>query len=146
MNKIIEFIKQFDGRPTWDEFFMTTAVLMSMRSSCQKLHVGCVLVKNNRIISTGYNGHIKGAEHKSIIVDNHEQMTIHAEINTIADAASRGISVNKSCAYITHYPCINCVKALIAAGIKEIYYLEDYKNNDICLKLFEQGKVKVVKM
>jgi dCMP deaminase len=118
------------NRIPWDEYFMTTAQLISKRSSCHKLHVGCVLVKDNRIIATGYNGHIPGQKHVSIISDNHEMATIHAEQNAICDCSSRGIQTKGAIAYVTHYPCIYCFKILIAAGIKEIVYMNDYKNRE----------------
>jgi dCMP deaminase len=110
---------------------MQTAELASVRSPCERLKVGCVLVKNNRLISMGYNGFLSGSEHKSIIRDNHEQATIHAEINAITDAAKRGVSIDGAEAYITHYPCLNCFKALASSGVKRIYYKNDYKNNPI---------------
>lgn len=118
-------------RIPWSEYFMQTAELASVRSPCERLKVGCVLVKNNRLISMGYNGFLSGSEHKSIIRDNHEQATIHAEINAITDAAKRGVSIDGAEAYITHYPCLNCFKALASSGVKRIYYKNDYKNNPI---------------
>ncbi len=118
------------NRLNWDEYFMKTALLISQRSPCERLHVGCVLVKNNRIISAGYNGFLPGAVHISIIKDNHEQATVHAEQNAIADCANRGVSTHNAVAYVTHYPCINCFKILVASGIKEIKYLNDYKNDE----------------
>ena len=118
-------------RIPWSEYFMQTAELASVRSPCERLKVGCVLVKNNRLISMGYNGFLSGSEHKSIIRDNHEQATIHAEINAITDAAKRGVSIDGAEAYITHYPCLNCFKALASSGVKKIYYKNDYKNNPI---------------
>lgn len=125
------------NRIDWDDYFISTALLISCRSPCHRLHVGCVLVYNNRIISAGYNGFLPGASHTSIINNiitnegstNHEQATVHAECNCIADCANRGVSTIGCTAYITHYPCINCFKTLIAAGIKEIKYLHDYKND-----------------
>jgi dCMP deaminase len=131
MNKIISDIisKPYD-RIDWDDYFISTALLISCRSSCERLHVGCVLVKNNRIISAGYNGFISGAPHNSIVVDNHEQATVHAEMNAVSDCAMRGVNINGAIAYITHYPCINCFKILISAGIKTIKYLNDYKNDN----------------
>jgi dCMP deaminase len=77
-------------RITWDEYFINVADLASVRSPCERLKVGCVLVKNNRLISMGYNGFLGGCEHNSIVRDGHEQATIHAEINAITDAAKRG--------------------------------------------------------
>ena len=116
-------------RINWNEYFMSIAILASVRSSCNRLNVGCVLVKNNRILAMGYNGFLPGAKHISYVRNNHEQATVHAEQNAITDAASRGISVNNSIAYITHYPCINCFKILISSGISKIFYLDDYKND-----------------
>jgi dCMP deaminase len=131
MNKIIsDIISKPHDRIDWDDYFISTALLISCRSSCERLHVGCVLVKNNRIISAGYNGFISGAPHNSIVVNNHEQATVHAEMNAISDCAMRGVNTNDAIAYITHYPCINCFKILISAGIKTIKYLNDYKNDN----------------
>ena len=97
--------------------------------------MGCVLVKNNRLISMGYNGFLAGTNHKSIARDGHEQATIHAEINAITDAAKRGASIDDCVAYVTHYPCINCFKALASSGIKKVYYKIDYKNDPILEEL-----------
>jgi dCMP deaminase len=87
----------------------------------------------------GYNGFLPNADHVSIVINNHEQGTVHAEQNAISDAASRGVSVKNSTAYITHYPCINCFKILAASGIKEIKYLEDYKNDSTINKIIQTG-------
>ena len=118
-------------RPNWDEYFKEIVQVTSKRSPCERLKVGCLLVNDNRIISQGYNGFLPGCTHKSIIRDNHEQATVHAEQNAIADCAKRGVSCNGSTAYITHYPCIICTRMLLASGIKEIKYLEDYHNDDL---------------
>ena len=142
---LISHIKDVKYRPDWNEYFMSVAYILAKRSSCERLQVGCVITNDNRIITTGYNGHIKGSPHLSIIVDGHEQMTIHAETNAITDAANRGSSLKNSIAYVTHYPCINCTKNLISAGIKEVIYAEDYKNNELCDKLFLMAGVKVNK-
>ena len=122
-------------RITWDEYFINVADLASVRSPCERLKVGCVLVKNNRLISMGYNGFLAGTNHKSIVRDGHEQATIHAEINAITDAAKRGASIDGCVAYVTHYPCLNCYKALASSGIKKIYYKIDYKNDPILEEL-----------
>ena len=74
-------------RPTWDEYFKQITYLVSTRSSCEKLNVGCLFVKDNRIIAQGYNGYIAGCEHKMVIKDNHNIGTIHAEQNAITDCA-----------------------------------------------------------
>jgi len=114
---------------------MKTAQLASVRSPCERLQVGCVLVKNNRLISMGYNGFLSGTDHVSIVRDNHEQATIHAEINAVTDAAKRGVSIDGAEAYVTHYPCLNCYKALASSGVKKIYYNTDYKNDPVVEKL-----------
>ena len=133
-------------RISWIEYFKDLAKLVSKRSPCERLQVGCVLIKDNRIIATGYNGFLPNAPHESIIIDNHEQATIHAEQNCIADCAKRGVETENSVAYITHYPCINCYKILIASGIKEINYIEDYKNNEIVEQINKNLDVSIRKI
>ena len=141
-----------NNRLNWDEYFMETALLISRRSPCERLHVGCVLVKNNRIISAGYNGFLPGAAHISIITEvnkhTHEQATVHSEQNAIADCANRGVSANGAIAYITHYPCINCFKILVASGIKEIKYFNDYKNDENINKIIEtmDNKINIIQL
>ena len=120
-----------EERISWNDYFMKAATLASVRSPCDRLKVGCVIVKNNRLISMGYNGFLAGTDHRSIVRWGHEQATIHAEINAITDAAKRGVSIDDAEAYITHYPCINCFKALASSGVKKIYYQVDYKNDPI---------------
>ena len=122
-------------RLNWDEYFMSIALLASQRSSCKRLHVGSVIVKENRLISMGYNGFIPGAPHTSLIRDNHEQAIIHSEINAISDCAKRGTSLCDAKIYVTHFPCINCFRSIAACGINEIVYLHDYKNDEIVTQL-----------
>ena len=119
------------NRPTWDEYFKEIVQATAKRSPCERLHVGCLLVSDNRIISQGYNGFLPGCEHKSIVRDGHEQATVHAEQNAIADCAKRGVSCKGSTAYITHYPCIICCRLLLASGVKEIKYINDYRNDEL---------------
>ena len=131
-------------RPSWQEYFKEITISTSKRSPCDRLKVGCLLVKDNRIVSQGYNGFLPGAPHESKVVNDHEQATVHAEQNAITDCAKRGVSTNNCDAYITHYPCVNCMKILCASGIKNIYYINDYKNynyhnrygNSICKGFF----------
>lgn len=130
-------------RISWKDYFSQLATLVSHRSPCSRLHVGCVLVKDNHIISTGYNGFLPGASHTSIVVDNHEQATVHAEQNCIADCAKRGVITLNAHAYITHYPCPSCYKILAAAGISHIYYLNDYKNSPIVAQLISETNIPV---
>lgn len=131
-------------RPVWDEYFSKIVKITAERSPCKRLQVGCVLVRDNRIISQGYNGFLPECPHNSIIRDNHEQATVHAEQNAIADCAKRGVSCLNAKAYITHYPCLNCCKILLSSGINEIYYLEDYKNDEIVPLLCKQKNVKLI--
>lgn len=133
-------------RLDWDNYFMSIAVLASCRSPCHRLHVGSVIVKNKRIISMGYNGFIPGASHISRIENGQEQSTIHSEINALTDCAKRGVSLDGAIIYITHYPCINCFKAIAACGIKKIFYLEDYNNNKLVSTLALDSNVEIIKL
>ena len=133
-------------RLSWDEYFSEISEVTSKRSSCERLKVGCVLVNENRIISQGYNGFLPGCPHKSILRNNHEQATVHAEQNAIADCAKRGVSCNGSTAYITHYPCIICTRVMLAAGIKSIKYINDYKNDALVKVFTDQLEVTVIKL
>ena len=117
------------NRPTWDEYFRDLVELTATRSSCSKLHVGCILVRDNRIVAQGYNGFIAGCPHTPHDRDGHEMLTVHAEQNAIVDCAKRGVSCNGCIAYITHYPCLNCTKILLSAGIKKILYINRYHND-----------------
>ena len=147
MSKDIEkIISSWEKRLSWDEYFISSALLIASRSSCDRLHVGCLLVKENRIISAGYNGFLAGLPHESIVVNNHEQNTVHAEQNAISDCAKRGVNTNGSTAYITHYPCINCAKILLAAGIKEIKYYNDYKNNPLVTNMLNKANINATKL
>lgn len=122
------FFKE-EKRPSWDEYFKEIVLSTAKRSPCHRLKVGCVLVKDNRIISHGYNGFVSNHPHSSVIVNDHEIATIHAEQNAIIDCAKRGVVCDGAVAYITHFPCVNCVKFLVQSGIKTIYYISDYKND-----------------
>ena len=105
-----------------------------------------IICKNkNRIIAAGYNGFLPGLPHHSIVRDGHEQATVHAEQNALADAARRGVTTQDSIAYVTHFPCINCAKMLLAAGIKYCYYHEDYHNDSLVADLFKEANVPLEK-
>ena len=128
-------------RISWDEYFSKIVMTTSERSPCERLQVGCLLVNDNRIVSQGYNGFLPGCPHESIVRDNHEQATLHAEQNALMDCAKRGVSCNGCTAYITHYPCIICTRLLLAGGIKKIKYVNDYKNDELVKKFTEQCEV-----
>ena len=119
------------NRPSWDQYFKEIVQSTSTRSPCERLQVGCLLVKNNRIVSQGYNGFLPGCPHISIVRDEHEQATLHAEQNAICDCSKRGVSCEDSIAYITHYPCIICCRILLAAGIKQIKFINNYRNDEL---------------
>lgn len=140
----------FGRRPSWDEYFMATAKLIASRSNCERLNVGCVIVsagdRKNRIIAAGYNGFLPGTPHVSRLRDNHEQATVHAEQNAIADAARRGSSMDGCTAYVTHYPCIHCAKILAAAGIAEIKYHSDYNNDPLVQPILQDAGVNLTKL
>ncbi|MDZ5470917.1 deaminase (plasmid) [Bacillus sp. 31A1R] len=139
-----------ENRLTWDQYFMLNAHLISMRSTCNRLQVGSVLVKNNRIISTGYNGGISGEEHcldaGCYVIDNHCLRCLHSEENAIIQCALQGISTKGSQIYVTHFPCTHCMKKILQAGITKIYYTHDYKNHEYCYHLLKISNVVAVKM
>lgn len=133
-------------RPTWDNYFQEIVQVTAKRSPCERLHVGCLLVIDNRIISQGYNGFLPGCAHTSVVRDGHEQATVHAEQNAIADCAKRGVICAGATAYITHYPCIICARILFAAGIKSIKYINDYKNDELVAQLAAQMDVSIIRL
>lgn len=118
-------------KPTWDQYFMNLAIIASTKASCDRKHVGCVLVKNKRILATGFNGSIEGTEECDdvghMMENGHCIRTIHAEINAIIQCAKYGISCKNSSIYINTFPCWSCFKVLANSGIKEIYYKDDYR-------------------
>lgn len=138
-------------RLSWQEYFMNLALTVSQRGTCDRAYVGCVIVnKENRIVSTGYNGSIKGNPHCDEIGhtmrDGHCIATIHAEMNALLYCAKEGISVNGCIAYVTHFPCLNCTKSLIQAGISKIYYNNAYRVDDYAIKLLERNKIPYIKI
>jgi dCMP deaminase len=146
----LEAVVAGSARPSWDDYFMATALLLSSRSSCERLHVGCLMVSAgthpNRIIAAGYNGFLPGAPHDSKVRDGHEQATVHAEQNAVADAAKRGITLQGAVCYVTHFPCVNCAKILASAGIAEIRYRHDYRNDPLVAELLAQSGIAVRKL
>lgn len=150
LSQVTNVTETLQGRPSWDEYFMATAMLISTRSACDRLHVGCVVVsggdRKNRIVAAGYNGFLPGTPHVSRVRDGHEQATVHAEQNAVADAARRGSSLEGCVAYVTHFPCINCAKILAAAGIVEVRYHRDYKNDPLVGPLLTDAGVKILQL
>ena len=138
-------------RLTWDEYFMNLAITVSERGTCDRAYVGCVIVnEDNRIVTTGYNGSIKGNPHCDEIGhtmrDGHCIATIHAEMNALLYCAKEGISVNGCKAYVTHFPCLNCTKSLIQAGINKIYYRYAYRVDEYAIELLERNSISYEKI
>ena len=145
--ELIKTLETLKTRPTWNEYYITLAYLIANRSPSLKLKVGAVIVKDKRVISTGYNGFFSNSKSdKPIHRDGHEMNTIHAEQNAITDAAKRGVSVNGSSIYITHHPCIHCTKFIIASGIKHIYYYKNYNNDLLVPEFLEDTDVSIKKL
>ena len=135
-----------ENRPSWNEYYKQLVNITATRSACKKLHVGWILVKDNRIISQGYNGYLPGGTHEQVIRNGNEVATVHAEQNALCDCAKRGASCNEAFAYITHYPCLNCMKLLVASGIKKIYYIYDYNNDEYCQIISQEHNIPIEKL
>ena len=135
-----------DNRPSWEEYFSDLIKLTAKRSACSRLKVGCMLIRDNRIISQGYNGFIAGCSHRSIMRNGHEMATVHAEQNAIVDCAKRGVSCDGATAYITHFPCLNCAKLLLSAGIINICYIDDYNNDEMVYTILKERNCKLKKI
>jgi dCMP deaminase len=117
-------------RLDWDGYFMDIARRVAERSTCDRAHVGCVLVRDNRVLATGYNGSVSGMPHCDDvghdIVNGHCKRTIHAEMNAIIQCAIHGVSSKGAIVYVTHYPCYDCAKALVNAGVLVVNYEQTY--------------------
>lgn len=122
-------------RASWDEYFMSIAQVVATRSTCPRKFVGAVLVRNRTILSTGYNGSIRGMPHCSdvghMMEDNHCVATIHAEANAIIQAAKNGVNIDGAITYVTASPCWICFKQLANAGITRICFGEFYRDDRI---------------
>ncbi|WP_439390485.1 ComE operon protein 2 [Bacillus velezensis] len=134
-------------RISWNQYFMAQSHLLALRSTCPRLSVGATVVRDKRMIAGGYNGSIAGGVHCAdegcLLIDNHCQRTIHAEMNAILQCSKFGVPTEGAEIYVTHYPCIQCCKLIIQAGIKTVYYAEDYKTQPYAKELFSQAGVKV---
>lgn len=129
-------------RPTWDEYFMLMAKLAATRSTCLAFPVGAVIVKNRQVLATGYNGSPSGSIHCTAQGFCYEGLSscdaskslpsraVHAEANAIAQAARHGIATDGATIYVTLEPCISCLKLIISAGIKEVFYETNFNSGD----------------
>ncbi|WP_019242664.1 MULTISPECIES: ComE operon protein 2 [Bacillus] len=134
-------------RISWHQYFMAQSHLLALRSTCTRLTVGATIVRDKRIIAGGYNGSIAGGDHcidkGCYVIDHHCVRTIHAEMNALLQCAKFGVPTANAEIYVTHFPCLQCCKSIIQAGIKAVYYAEDYKNHPYAIELFEQSGVVV---
>lgn len=134
-------------RIDWDQYFMVQAALLASRSTCKRLSVGAVLVRDKRIIAGGYNGSVSGDDHcideGCYLRDGHCVRTIHAEMNAILQCAHFGMSTDGASLYVTDFPCLQCTKSLLQAGIKEINYIRNYHNDDYAMKLIKLKNVRL---
>ncbi|MTH52494.1 ComE operon protein 2 [Bacillus mangrovi] len=135
------------NRISWDQYFMAQSHLLALRSTCTRLSVGATIVREKRMIAGGYNGSIAGGEHcidsGCYVIDGHCVRTIHAEMNAILQCAKFGVPTEGAEIYVTHFPCLQCCKAIIQAGIRSVFYSADYKNHAYAIELFRQAGVKV---
>ncbi len=144
-------------RPTWDRYFLEIARVVSGRSTCLRRQVGALVVKDKRILTTGYNGAPMGLAHCADVGCLREEAGspsgaahelcrgLHAEQNAMLQAALHGVSIDGGVLYSTHQPCVLCTKMLINAGIWAIYYLEPYPD-PLAQKLLEEAGVVTQKM
>jgi len=118
-------------RISWVEYFMGIAHEVAKRSTCDRARVGAVIVRDKRILTTGYNGSPRGLPHCDdeghMMVNGSCQRSVHAEANTIIQAALHGVSIEGSIIYVTHAPCHNCLKMIINAGIKAVVFSDEYR-------------------
>ncbi len=138
---------QQSTRMSWEEFFATQSRVMAMRSTCTRLAVGCVIVRDKRIIASGYNGSIVGDVHcidvGCKVVDGHCVRVIHAEQNALLQCARFGIATEGADLYVTHQPCLQCTKSIIQAGIARVYYEKPYRPDPYAEELFALAGIPV---
>lgn len=136
-----------DTRIDWDQYFMLQAVLLASRSTCKRLSVGATIVRDKRIIAGGYNGSVAGDEHcidhDCYLIDGHCVRTIHAEMNAILQCARFGVSTDEAAIYVTDFPCLQCTKMLLQAGITQINYLRNYHNDEYAMKLLKLKNIEL---
>jgi len=134
-------------RPDWDQYFMNIASTVATRSTCDRAAVGAVLVREKRILTTGFNGSPAGLPHCDeighLMVDGHCVRTTHAEANAIIQAALHGISTKGAACYVTHLPCLTCTKMLINAGISQIIYQTTYRTDPNAMSFFDEAGIQV---
>ncbi len=143
-------------RPDWDTYFLRMAQLAAQRSTCLRRHVGAIIVRDNRVLATGYNGAPYGCRHcyqlpsgclreaKGIPSGERQELCrgLHAEQNAMLQAAAFGVSLKGGVLYCTHQPCITCSKMLINAGIEKVVFSGSYPD-DFALEMLKEGKIEI---
>ena len=143
-------------RPSWDQYFISIAEMVATRSTCLRRHVGAILVKDKRILATGYNGAPAGLKHCEEVGCLRENSSVpsgmrhelcrglHAEQNAIIQAACYGTPIGGSTLYCTNKPCVICSKMIINAGIKDIFFLEGY-DDPLADKMLTEANIRIVR-
>ncbi len=130
-------------RASWNRYFMNLAVQAATRSTCPRKHVGAVIVRDKSVLSTGYNGSIRGADHCTevgcMMVNGHCVRTVHAEANALIQAAAHGVRLEGAEIYVTASPCFDCFKLIANAGIRRIYFGEFYRDERVLAFAEELG-------
>lgn len=123
------------ARQSWDEYFMNIAFQVATRSTCDRKHVGAVIVRDRILLSTGYNGSIRGLDHCDeighLMEGGHCVRTVHAEANAIVQSARNGVRIDGGAIYVTASPCWSCFRLIANAGIRRICYGEFYRDERI---------------
>ena len=136
-------MSEHPDRPSWDDYFMQITLQVAKRSTCPRATVGAVIVRDKRILTTGYNGSPTGLPHCTeagcLMVNDHCVRTLHAEQNAIIQGALHGVDVSGSTIYVTHQPCVVCAKMIINAGIERVVYAGHYPDEIACAFLEEAG-------
>jgi dCMP deaminase len=145
-------------RPSWDQYFMTITRQVAERSTCLRAKVGAVIVRDRNIMATGYNGSPAGLPHCIDVgcliyesrtpdgeIETNCYRTIHAEMNAITQAAKNGAPIRDADIYVTHTPCIHCMKVLINTGIRNIYFEKEYKRHTVA-DLLKYSKIKLLQV
>lgn len=129
---------------------MAQSQLLALRSTCTRLMVGATIVRDKRIIAGGYNGSVSGSVHcvdeGCYVVDGHCVRTVHAEANALLQCAKFGVATEGAHIYVTHFPCLQCTKQIIQAGIHTVYYAKDYRNDPYAIELFKEANIHVEKV
>jgi dCMP deaminase len=141
-------VSELAERPSWDDYFMRITFEVARRSTCPRAAVGAVIVRDKRILTTGYNGSPTGLPHCTevgcLMVNGHCVRTLHAEQNAIIQGALHGVDVSRSTLYVTHQPCLMCAKMIINAGIERVVYAGDYPD-EIAQGFLETARVELIK-